>query len=47
MALDAEGVLYGWGECMYLGVDELKDREENVVQDIINPIEIAKNIERV
>jgi alpha-tubulin suppressor-like RCC1 family protein len=38
VALDIDGVLYVWGECMYLGVAELKDKEENVVRDIINPI---------
>jgi hypothetical protein len=47
MALDTEGVLYGWGECKYLGVAELKDREEAVVFDIINPIRIMNNIESI
>lgn len=46
-ALNTEGVLFGWGDCQYLGISDLRDREEQVVPDIINPIILMKRIEYI
>ena len=42
-----DGVLYGWGKISKLGCGILKTLDESLVYDIINPIELMKNIEYV
>jgi hypothetical protein len=46
-ALDTKGVLYGWGICKFLGINNLLDKQEKIVIDIVNPIELMKDIEFV
>lgn len=41
------GDLYGWGEAQYLGIDDLKDKNENVIKDFANPLVVASGIEYV
>jgi alpha-tubulin suppressor-like RCC1 family protein len=41
------GDLYGWGEAEYLGIEDLKDRSENVIKDFANPIVVTAGIESV
>lgn len=46
-ALDVTGVLYGWGVCKYLGVKQLQDSQERIIMDIVNPIEIMKDVKSI
>lgn len=41
------GVLYGWGVCKYLGVRQLQDSQERIIMDIVNPIEIMKDVKSI
>ena len=42
-----DGLLFGWGKISKLGCGVLKTLDESLVYDIINPIELMKNIEYV
>ena len=46
-ALTKDGLLYGWGSINMLGCGTLKDVSEREVFDIVNPIELMKNVEYV
>lgn len=45
--LDITGTLYGWGLCKYLGIKQLQDSQERIVMDIVNPIEIMRDIKSI
>ena len=45
MALTNSGDLYGWGECLYLGREQLTDLNDKAVIDIVLPIQVMKDIE--
>lgn len=41
------GDLYGWGQAEYLGIDDLKDKNQNVIKDFSNPLVVATGIQYV